>query len=161
MASEFFHARFRLSDLIKAVQKALSVTPTVPAALTYYWNWASARGWRLKAVSNQMDPNQVILSVERSPQLEMRNEEYWNVIWAADDVTDGSPDLVEDMGVSQFPQSLLEREVVGLLGERGWVETVSGEFAKYGYLPIDYSEIVEACRADSSAELIVDGLEVQ
>lgn len=98
MAKKITHVRFRLTELIKAVEKATDAVKgvSVQEAFSYYWNWATNRGWSIVAVSNQMDPNRAILALENSPQLEMRNEEFWNVLWVGED-TDGSCDLVEEM----------------------------------------------------------------
>jgi hypothetical protein len=148
MAKVYFHVRFRLSELIEAAKKALRIEsrPAVSDALIFYWNWAAARGWLPVAVTSQMDPNQVILNVERNPQIELRNEEYWNVVMVGEEVREnGNPDLVEEMGIGQSP--LMERAVVAQLREHGWTETAVDEFEKDGYEPIHYSEIVEACSA--------------
>ena len=121
------HVRFKLTDLIRAVTVAMGegCIPTVPEALTYYWNWATGRNWRLLAVSNQMDPNSAILSLENHPQLEIRNEEFWNVLWEGED-PDGGCDLVEETGVFVgFPNQVTP--VVHELRRRGWVETSQDE----------------------------------
>lgn len=129
MADRIEHVRFRLTDLIRSAQMALGTNnkPSVQEALTYYWNWARNRGWHLVAVTNQMDPNQTILSIENSPQLELRNEEFWNVIWRGED-TDGGCNLVETFGpfkatMMNQEQASLMVEVLHELRNRGWVET--------------------------------------
>jgi len=153
------HVRFKLSELINAAQKALSIPhkPTVDEAFSYYWNWARNRKWELVAVANQMDPNQVVLNVEASPQLELRNEEFWNVIWQGED-TDGSPDLVAE----QFPHGVdmtLPGRVVAALEANGWDEPACELFGRKGYDQIGFAEVVEACETGKSVEAIVEQLE--
>jgi hypothetical protein len=91
------HVRFNLTELIAAARKAMQVevNPTVQQALTFYWNWAAARGWKLLAVTNQMDTNMGKLT-STGENWELRHEEFWNVVWSAEDST-GWCDLVQEM----------------------------------------------------------------
>lgn len=172
MARRLEHVRFRLTDLIRAAQKAqgLNRQPTTQQALTFYWNWVNQRGWHLHGMTSQIDPNTTILAVENTTQMELRNEEFWNVIWSGED-TDGGPNLVEEMGVSELdkggPVSQLEQNVIQELHRRGW-ETVRNGGAVYyekpGWENLDYLDLAMACSSedevhDNSVLDIADDLE--
>lgn len=119
------HVRFKLSDLIGAVQSLEKKTtrPSVQEALGFYWNWALGRGWALVAVTSQLDPSSAVLNIENSPQLELRNEEFWNVIWSGED-TRGSANLLEFEQKSDISSADLFSSVVYQLLAEGWFEEV-------------------------------------
>jgi hypothetical protein len=144
------HVRFSLSNLIDAVKQAkgLSARPPVQEALSYYWNWAIHRGWELVAVTNQMDPRQAILNLENTPQLEIRHEEFWNVIWRGED-TDGSCNLVEETGVALQDNSLVS-QVFFQLEQEGFERSNKGTHYSFvrGSTEIHPLDIVNACTED-------------
>lgn len=98
------HVRFRLTDLVRAVEqfrelKGIEDGPlgfTPKDALAYYWGWCQRRGWRLVAMSAQIDPSVASVRMEASGQLKIAAEEYWNVVVEGED-TDGGPDLIEEV----------------------------------------------------------------
>ena len=95
MARVIEHVRFTLTELIDAVEKvgALTSKPTVQGAFSYYWAMVlTARGWRIEAVTSQMDVRQTLINVGNG---DMRNEEFWNVILSSEDAT-GTCDLVAE-----------------------------------------------------------------
>jgi len=159
MARIIEHVRFKLSDLIKAVQaiQQLDQTPSVQEALTFYWNWAQKRQWKLLAVSNQMDPNTTVLNIENSPQLEIRNEEFWNVIWIAEEVVTSSPDLIKEV-----PPAVIDRKfqrVLMELKDRGWIITTSDFFERDDFEALPIRVIQDAIEPDLDVKTIVDELE--
>ena len=68
MAEVIQHVRFKLTDLVRAAQAAQDSNqrPSTQEALSYYWNWATSRGWFLVAVANQMDPHSAVISLENT-----------------------------------------------------------------------------------------------
>lgn len=159
MAKEIRIVRFKLSELLKAVQRAQRqhVKPAVSEALQFYMNWALARGWTLKAVTNQMDPQSLVVSLERTPQLEMRNEEFWNVIWEADGATE-TCDLLEAFPIEPLSERMLK--VQEELKLRGWTSGLCDRFERDGFLPIHAMDIYQAVGEELlSVAQIVDSLE--
>ncbi len=93
MARVIEHVRFKLTDLIDAVEKVgkLSRKPTVQGAFAYYWDLVlTARGWRIEALTSQMDVRGTILNPING---DMRHEEFWNVVFSSEDAT-GTCDIV-------------------------------------------------------------------
>jgi len=119
MAEELRHVRFSLSDLIYAVQAFRGDTTPLSAdqALTWYWNWASDRGWKLKMIANQIDSAKLASRIECGSQFEWAAEEYWNVVWSGEDIQ-ASPDLVSEASVRDL--SAAAKLVLSELFKRGW-----------------------------------------
>lgn len=155
------HVRFLLSDLIKAVQVAakLEKVPTVSEALTYYWNLITSRKWVLIGVTNQMDPNSTMLCLERAPQLEMRNEEFWNVILIGED-TLGDCDLVAETKVSR--KAVVMDDIMACFKDHGWeFIAAEDEFRKEGFLPISLNTVEYLAETFIQPDEIVRALETQ
>ena len=119
MAAELRHVRFRLTELIEAVQAVLGGdrTPSADEALTWYWNWAVNRGWTMQMMANQINSAVMATRIEQGGQMEWTAEEHWNVVWCGED-TGGCPDLVAEAGTLGLSEAA--RMVVGELVRRGW-----------------------------------------
>jgi len=119
MAIELRHVRFRLSDLIQAVQAVRGdIQPlSVDQALTWYWNWAVRRGWQLQMIANQLHSANLCSRIEHGDQMEWTPEESWNVVWKGED-TDGGPDLVAESSILKM--SAGGKMIMQELFRRGW-----------------------------------------
>lgn len=144
------HVRFSLRDLIQAATR-LWMGPrsvmTAAEALTYYWNWAAARGWRLVSSFAAIDPRDYHLRVECGDQLEHLPNEQWNVAWRGED-TSARPDLVAEAGLITLPSAV--REVVYELVRRDWQwccwpNNDSPVLIRGGYGSLTLDQVVEAC----------------
>jgi hypothetical protein len=120
MAAEMRHVRFTLTELIQAVQATCgeAQAPSADEALTWYWNWATNRGWSLRMIANQINSAALATRIERGDQMEWAPEEHWNVVWCGED-TDGGPDLVAEVGAPLLTEPA--RMIVHELLRRGWV----------------------------------------
>jgi len=156
MAKKFFHVRFRLGDLLRAVGVKLGSgsSPSPSEALTYYWGWASSRGWSIYSAHSQFIPSTSLLTVSDDSQVEIASDEWWNVIWSAEDATDGDPDLVASMGRG-CQRAVLFAE----LESRGWqIDEDLGKLVRDGLgLPID--SVMVSSVANASIEELADHLE--
>jgi hypothetical protein len=91
------HVRFNISELIQSLEcYGRLKKPSISEAMSYYYNWAQARGWRLKAVVGSIAPRRIWVGTgERSNQLEIQEkDELYEVVWEAEDA-EGSPDFIE------------------------------------------------------------------
>lgn len=113
------HIRFHLSELIQALECYGKLRrPSVSEALSFYYNWAQARGWRMRGVIGYPVSNRKIWvgSGDRTTQLEILDQDMaYEVVWSADDA-DGTPDFLEVFPVVEMVQRIVEE-----LEDRGWL----------------------------------------
>lgn len=112
------HVRFHLSELVQALECYGQLQrPSVVEALSFYYNWAQARGWRMQGVLGYPVQNRKIWvgSGDRTTQLEILDQDMaYEVVWSADD-SDGTPDFLEVFPVVEMVQRIVEE-----LEDRGW-----------------------------------------
>lgn len=115
--TEARHVRFYISELIAALEAYGKLRrPSVSEAMTFYYNWAMARGWRLVSVLGRGHRKQIWTGCgDRSTQLEVQERDnHYEVVWAGD-TTDGTCDFIE-----AFPVIQDVRDVIEILEIRGW-----------------------------------------
>jgi len=136
------HIRFYISELIAALEAYGKLRrPSISEALTYYYNWAYARGWRIISVLGHGGRQRIWTGAgDRSTQLEIQELDYaYEVVMAGED-TDGTCDFIE-----AFPVVVAVRDIVEELEARGWVIDADrdGYQKEDGYLYIAGGQIAK------------------
>lgn len=160
---EYRHVRFRLTELLKAAEFFMEIEdssfcgpPTAQEAFDWYWNLCAKNGWRLVAVSSGRDGRTVVSYLERNSQLNLRCEEYWNIVWETqgDQAIESrfDPDVVH----GEQHLEVFHAQISAELYDRGWLDFgaelhMGGQVIKSAWFPGTVSRVGP----------IADSLEIQ
>lgn len=160
------HVRFHLNELVQALECYGKLRrPSVCQALDFYYAWALARGWTYKAGFGYPVKARTLWiggGDHANPQLEIQERDVlYEVVWSADDSTDGTCDFLEAFPVVDIVQRIIE-----VLEDRGWgLDPERDGYQKAGGDRISGAAIYHASLqlrtddVDAVVESIVDGLE--
>lgn len=162
MARELYPVRFKLSELLAAVRRTLNIeaAPNTQEALKFYMEWATSRGWSLVAAANQLDPGSLVTRLERTAQVELVSEEFWNVIWEGDDTT-GSPDIIAYAAEPTDEAESVAYEVELEFRKGGWVHGYATEgdvLFRAGFCPVPFIDILNLANEGKTADEIIKAL---